>query len=268
MQKIAGIHLSSFNSNNTAIAILRCDGPGIYSLVSCYDKVGALGLRFADDRIVDILTCEGEIHEIFIDCPLSLPPCISCTVAACPGITRCEDLRVGMMQSMNLAVPKAKRRSVNPQAQRVWDIYQIARRNGLRHEPGFSSLNAPLAIRAMVLVKRLKSTFPHVLIRETQVEAALANFSRYLVMPDFAEYRRFSRGKEVRKSILAAFQDRQKLGFALQIPDHLRAILVESLFLFDAFIASLINACLQEGKVDQAPNFMQALDEWVFLPNQ
>lgn len=280
MQKVVGIHLSSFKSKNTALAFLKrrsgaaADGGEaenvIYELSSVYERVGSSGAMSGDDRISAILACEGQMHEIFVDCPLNVPPCVSCRLPSCPGLARCPDVRVAYMQSVqagSLLKKPAKRRMINPQAQRVWDVFQTYGLGQSGQEPVFGTTNAPLAVRALTLARRLREGFPDLTLKEASVPAFIQELAAAAGVPALLHYRDFEAGGSSRRAFLDLVIDDGALGFRLGDLHGFRAQAAESLPVFSALVTALMAACYLEGRAAAVPPALVDLGEQVYFPD-
>src|SRR5262249_33428731 len=125
----AGVHLSGPNANKTALAVLVGDPrKSPLKIAKVYEKIGAFGTLFSDERLAHILTLDGPFAEVFIDCPLTVPPCVACQRPMCPGVVKCDDVSVAYMLAISSKVRRRgarKARPVNPQSQRLWDVMQL-----------------------------------------------------------------------------------------------------------------------------------------------
>ena len=119
---VGGIHLSGPNSPETSIVIMTgqfLDGNLKMSYV--FEKIAAFGSLFSDDRLFELIKITSP-SEVFVDCPLTVPPCVSCERSLCPGVPACEDMAVAMMQAIASGASKTRKRPLNPQTQRLWDV--------------------------------------------------------------------------------------------------------------------------------------------------
>src|SRR5690606_8451149 len=146
----------------------------------------------------------------FIDAPLTSSPCDMCVRAVCPGVLHCEDLAVAYMLKLNEECKKSgrrKKRPLNPQNQRLWDVAfgLDPRFSGL--EPSFSSNKIALVARAKALAKRLQRLEPAVGLKETSVPHTLAAMAS--AFHDYQRasqlYRNFEAGGQYRKQLVTFF---------------------------------------------------------------
>ena len=105
-----GIHLAGPNSEKTTIAAAQKNAYSQYVITDIYEKIGSFGDLFSDDRLVDLIRYIGPYPVLFLDAPLSSPPCVSCVRSTCPGVVGCADLSVAYMLSINGKL-RAKRKS-------------------------------------------------------------------------------------------------------------------------------------------------------------
>ncbi len=122
-----GIHLSGPNSHKTSIVCLEGDlHHEPLTVVKVYEKIGSFGSLFSDDRIVEMIRHLGPAEEAFVDCPLTVPPCVACVRSSCPGVKGCEDITVAYMMHLASLIDQTKgkrRKPLNPQSQRLWDVF-------------------------------------------------------------------------------------------------------------------------------------------------
>jgi hypothetical protein len=268
--KYAGVHLSGPNANKTALAVL--EGEALTEplrIVKVYEKIGSFGTLFSDERLVEILLHGGPFHEVFIDCPLTVPPCVACVRPTCPGAVKCDDLAVAYMLSISAQVRRRgarKARPVNPQSQRLWDVLQLVELDAERLEPSYSSNMAPLVTRARTLQRRLNGLAPRVELKETSVAHALEAVRLSLDLPDDIRtaYRNFEAGLDQRVQIVEAMLDAGWLEEPDE-PDELCAV-TETVEGFHAFMAALVGAMHDAGRTAAVPDDFVAGEGWVHVP--
>lgn len=268
--RFAGVHLSGPNANKTALAVL--EGEALtqpLKLVKVYEKIGSFGTLFSDERLVEVLVYGGPFQQVFIDCPLTVPPCVACQRPTCPGAVKCDDLAVAYMLSISAQVRRRgarKARPVNPQSQRLWDVLQLVDQEAERLEPSYSSNMAPLVARARTLQRRLNSLSPQIVLRETAIAHALDAVSAALdLAPDVRlTYRNFETGLEQRVQIVEALLDVGWLDEPDE-PDELCAV-TDTVEGFHAFIAALVGALYHSGLTAAAPKDFVQGEGWVHVP--
>jgi len=266
---VAGIHLSGANTRKTAVVILNANLPkASLNVKKVYEKIGSYGRLFSDDRLVQLLQLEGPFAQVFIDAPLAVPPCVSCQRVKCPGVAACEDISVAYMMAMVARSQHDKRRRhrpINPQNQRLWDIYEAVEGESQPFEPTYHPNVSQLATRARTLQRRLQHGDSPIDIHETSVPKALMALAPHLTMPvkDIMLYRNFEKGRVTRVQILEALIE---LTPELAIDQDEIAQLSTSLEVFQGFIASYVAIMAQSGLCRLCPENFVEKDGWVVLP--
>ena len=270
MPAFAGIHLSGSNAPKTAVVILR-HSPNSFSLnlSKVYEKIGSFGNLFSDDRLIGILGHVSPLNGVFVDCPLSAPPCVECRRPVCPGVVRCEDVSVGFMSSMAALQKRSGARRVrplNPQSQRLWDVLQVYSMGSDRSEPSFSANLAPLVIRAQTLQRRLNAERPELRLRETQISAALQALAPVLALaPEIrVKYRNFEVGLETREEIAEALLATEILD--TKSDPTMIDTCVSSVETFHALIAAVVAGLYARGLTSQPTEAFVEGAGWVYLP--
>lgn len=265
--KAAGIHISGSNAQRSAIVVLA--GRPLLEplrLERVYDRIGSSGSMFSDERIVGIVGIESPLAGVFVDCPMTVPPCVSCQRAVCPGVAACEDVSVAYMLSLTGAIKRTgarKKRPINPQSQRLWDItYQADMEEGF--EPTYSSNLAPLIVRAQTLQRRFNATHPSLKLFETAIPHALRRICEHLRLDPYLRfsYRSFDQGREIRGQILDALVREQWAADDAE----LKTKVAPSVDIFHAYIAAFCASLHLCRLSDQKPEAFPATDGWVYLP--
>ena len=201
-----GIHLSGPNAKKSALVVLTSRLEGAHFL-SLYEKIGSLGSLFSDERIIDILKLVPSLESVFVDCPISEPPCVNCERPVCPGVVRCEDVAVGMMMAIEQKRGRKgghKLRPLNPQNLRLWDAMYGRGGEFGKMEPTYSANLAPLVVRAKTLQRRLRMDLPRIDLRETHVPFLLKQLEVVFDRAGWAmNYRNFEAGFDVRCEVLS-----------------------------------------------------------------
>ena len=284
-RRVAGIHLSGPNAHKTAVVILTLQESlpdsqrfQLPSVVKVYEKIGSWGNLFSDERLVDILLKEAAgtaISSIFVDSPLSAPPCVSCQRPICPGVMQCDDMSVAWMLALagredrRGARAGKKARPINPQSQRLWDILQAP----LGTSPTWTSGQAPLVVRARTLQKRLAAAVPQTRLLETSVPHVLAMLEPWLALehsPKQASnfklseaYRSFEDGMEWRWEVTARLEALELLG---RSSDELKEQLAHSVEVFHAFMCGWMAALEAQGLTASPPAHWLDGEGWVHTP--
>jgi hypothetical protein len=279
-KSFAGIHLSGVSANRTSVAVLR--GEVMVSplrIMKVYERIGTFGSLFSDERLLEVLVHGGPFDQVFVDCPLSVPPCVACRLPSCPGVVSCDDVTVAYMLRASERLRRrgaAKSRPLNPQSQRLWDVYQLdAVSEGDRPEPSYSANLAPLVTRAMILQRRLKGANAGIDLKETSVSHTLQVLSPFLGLAPhtFQTYRRFEGGQDVRRRILEALvsQGWLQLDFdltELQPGDDPPTLeqMAHAPESFHACMAALVAALHEKGMTRHPPSTYVKGEGWVYVP--
>jgi len=259
-KKWLGLHLGGVNTPRSAVVVINLKNH-VPQVANILEKIGPLGNVGADERILEIISQSGVSDVIFIDAPLASPPCVSCLEPVCPGAMACSDVRVAYISAL-AAKAGHRRRPIDPQAHRVWDVMQMQDRKFV--DPTYSSSQSALVIRAQVLEKRLRSLNPRFRFKETHVPLAVLRLSSTLKIPqlELKQFRKFENGLRVRQRILTSFLENQLV--AMNSEDF--AKISGSLEVFQAFLCAWL--CVQDFlEFLQPPPKQYPLGEpWVWLP--
>jgi hypothetical protein len=234
-----------------------------------YEKIGSFGSLFSDERLVEILTHGGPFAEVFIDCPLTVPPCVACQRPRCPGAVQCDDVAVAYMLAISNKVRRRgarKARPVNPQSQRLWDVLQLSQGPAERLEPSYSANLAPLVTRARTLQKRLNSLPRPITLKETQIPNTLECLRQPLRLSPAikVDYRGFETGHERRRQILARMVSSGWIEPAWDT--EMFDLIGRSVESFHAFMSAWVAAMHHAGLSLQAPGEYIDSEGWVYLP--
>ena len=261
--KVAGIHLAGPNSTKTTLVIMTGHlGEGNLKISSIYDRMGTVNRLFSDDRLFDVLRGERP-DRVMIDSPLTVPPCVACTRMACPGVNACEDIAVAYMQKLvDTQRGKKKKKPMNPQTQRIWDVKEWYEWHPSLQEPTYSANKAPLVVRSLTLQKRLRSLEKPIKLYETSIPHALSVFVEQLELaPELGyQYRAFGVGREQRQKLVAALV---KEGI---ISNHLMDEATASVETFSAFVAAVMAGLEMQDLVSRPENDFFTDQGWVYLP--
>jgi predicted nuclease with RNAse H fold len=159
-KRFIGIDLGGGKGKKTALAVLdRCKGGVTVTALRPRSDESPLydGALFAAVRDL------GEGAMVCVDAPLTLPPCIPCRVAVCPGQDRCVDPEVVTLRRLsacpvrNVASLRGKP-GVTPYTQRATEAYLLHRR-GIPPREALGQGMGPLTARACHLVRALANRF-------------------------------------------------------------------------------------------------------------
>jgi hypothetical protein len=265
--KLAGIHLAGPNSLKTTVVMMTGFlGEGNLKIASVYDRLGPAYKLFSDERLFELLQHERP-DRVMVDCPLTLPPCVACTRPSCPGVIACEDIAVSYMQKLlESSVGRRRKRPLNPQTQRVWDVEAWFEQSPHIQEPSYSANKAPLVVRARTLQRRLNSLSPPLVLHETSIPHVLLALCEQWGLPFKLglEYRTFEEGEKRREEWLRQFQNRGLLSQDLRPSDLL--LLTRELEVFSAWISGMMAYWHAAGHAPEASNPFYAEQGWVYLP--
>jgi hypothetical protein len=261
--KVAGIHLAGPNSTKTTLVIMTGHlGEGNLKISSIYDRMGTVHRLFSDDRLFDVLSSERP-DRVMIDSPLTVPPCVACTRVSCPGVNACEDIAVAYMQKLvDTQRGKKKKKPMNPQTQRIWDVKEWYQWHPSLQEPTYSANKAPLVVRSLTLQRRLRSLQEPIRLYETSIPHALSVFVEQLALPTELgyQYRAFGIGREQRQKLMRA------LVQARIIDGHLMDEATASVETFSALVAAIMAGLELRDKVSRPENEFFTDQGWVYLP--
>ncbi len=183
-RRFVGVDLGGGRGKNTAVARLEHlekDGSWRLVLADAKSRHGQRGTgaaneppegdtHFRDEVLVDYIErWTDDATIVAIDAPLTLPPCLRCTLP-CPGIAGCE---VPVVQWMRTHAPKLRDRgrsdpnkpAVTPYTQRATELLLAG--TGLRPRESLGQGTGPLAARAAWLRRRLS---PRLRLHENLIE--------------------------------------------------------------------------------------------------
>jgi predicted RNase H-like nuclease len=250
-QHVLGIDLGGGKSKKTALATLRVDGRSA-TVVDIAPRTGAA--PFYDPTLLDTIRGYGDETLLCIDAPLTLPPCLRCTVPVCPGQQLCVDPSVVEMRAiaaelaaeaeqrydarttpmssvgLSLRANRDTRRgkpSITPYTQRTTEVY-LAWSAGIAAREGLGQGTGPLAARAAHLSRALADRFT---LNENLIEvypkATLAALG--LGTP----FKKHLREREGRAGILESLAGELRFG-----PGVWRELCIQSDHLFEAVICA------------------------------
>ena len=230
---VLGIDLGGGKGKKTALATLRLDGRSA-TVVDIAPRTGAV--PFYDAALLETIRQYGDETLLCIDAPLTLPPCLRCTVTVCPGQEACVDPSVVEMRALATeatgggARDRDARRgkpSITPYTQRTTEVY-LSHRLGIVAREGLGQGTGPLAARAAHLVRALADRFTlNANLIEVYPKATLALLG--LGTP----FKKHLRERETRAGILDALSDELRFG-----PGIWRERCVQSDHLFEAVICA------------------------------
>jgi hypothetical protein len=239
---VLGIDLGGGKGKKTALATLRVDGKTA-TVVDIAPRNGAL--PFYDTALIDTIRQYGDETLLCVDAPLTLPPCLRCTVALCPGQNACVDPSVLEMRALAEKEARANDRGsrrgkppITPYTQRATEVHLSGRLRIVARE-GLGQGTGPLAARAAHLLRALADRFH---LNENLIEAYPK--ATLAVLGLGTRFKKTLRERETRARILEALAGELRFG-----PGVWRELCIQSDHLFEAVI------CAYTG-------FLWARDSW------
>ena len=227
---VLGIDLGGGKGKKTALATLRVDGQ-IATVVDIAPRNGAL--PFYDAPLIETIRQYGDDTLICVDAPLTLPPCLRCTVPLCPGQNACVDPSVVEMRALSAegaAGDRDTRRGkppITPYTQRATEVY-LSRRLAIVAREGLGQGTGPLAARAAHLTRALADRFH---LNENLIEAYPKATLALLGLG--TPFKKHLRERETRARILEALAGELRFG-----PGVWRELCIQSDHLFEAVICA------------------------------
>jgi predicted nuclease with RNAse H fold len=161
-KRFVGVDLGGGKGKKTALAVLERHADGV-AVTSIAPRSGAAPLY--DAALIEIIRSMGEDTAVCVDAPLTLPPCLRCVVAVCPGQQRCVDAAVVEMRRLyGPSTPPADRDErrgkppLTPYTQRATEVY-LHRRRGILPRETLGQGMGPLTARAAHLCRALADRF-------------------------------------------------------------------------------------------------------------
>jgi len=112
-----------------------------------------------DAALIGAVRERGEGAAVCVDAPLTLPPCVRCEVACCPGQSSCIDAEVVALRRLfGLGVGRKGKPAFTPYTQRATEAY-LERRRGIAPREALGQGMGPLTARASFLVRALADRF-------------------------------------------------------------------------------------------------------------
>jgi predicted nuclease with RNAse H fold len=240
-KRFIGIDLGGGKGKKTALAVLDRSKSGV-TVTALHPRPGEPPLY--DAALIAAVRDRAEGAVVCVDAPLTLPPCVRCDVACCPGQEGCADAEVVTMR--RLYAPGPGERSVGlrgkpvltPYTQRAAESYLLRRRGVLPRETLGQGMG-PLTARACFLVRGLADRFT---LNDNLIEVFPRATLELLGFRD-----RYKKRVDKRIEILARLRD---LSFA---PGIWREECRQSDHVFDAVI------CAYTG-------FLRSRDAWPVAP--
>jgi len=164
--RFIGVDLGGGRGKKTALAVLERSDEGV-TVTRLAPRAREVPLY--DKALVAAIRDLGSTALVCVDAPLTLPPCLRCPEAVCPGQDACGDAEVIAMRGLAAQALAARppdpscrdhrrgKPSITPYTQRATDIY--LRTRGLLARETLGQGMGPLTARAVHLVKALAPDF-------------------------------------------------------------------------------------------------------------
>jgi predicted RNase H-like nuclease len=156
-----GLDLGGGKGKKTALAILERRDDAV-AVVGLLPRPGDTPLY--DASLVDAILKRADGALLCVDAPLTLPPCLTCQVAVCPGQDQCVDPAVVEMRRLG-GVPADPTRdhrrgkpTITPYTQRPTEVY-LRERRGIQPRETLGQGMGPLTARAVHLLRALAGRF-------------------------------------------------------------------------------------------------------------
>jgi hypothetical protein len=262
---VVGVDLGGGKGKKTALATLRVDA-ACATVVEIAPREGER--PFYDTTLVETIRQFGDGTLLCLDAPLTLPPCLRCTVPVCPGQEACVDPAVVAMRAIaadaaaadpDLVSGRNVRRgkpSVTPYTQRATELY-LAHRLGLVPREALGQGTGPLAARAAHLVRALADRFS---LNESLLEVYPKGT---LTALGFARpYKKHLHERETRAHILESLAGDLRFG-----PGVWRELCVQSDHLFEAVICAYTGYLwARDGWTAPAAHEALTAGGWIWTP--
>lgn len=271
-RRFIGIDLGGGRGKNTAVARLECsprgddDAAPRLAVVEAKVRHGHRGTGHGDDDPGGAALFRDEVLTAYIDrwvddetvvainAPLTLPPCIRCTLP-CPGVARCDVPVVVWMRRWAprlLDRPRSDRSkpAVTPYTQRATELLLAA--TGIQPREALGQGTGPLAARAAYLRRTLS---PRLRLHENLLEVhPKATLTRMLGSKVERRSRQGETGRvwDARKEILTGLAE--GIAFDYVWPE----LVVRNPHVFDAVICGFTAFLWSRGAWSGPPDFADA----------
>jgi hypothetical protein len=207
--------------------------------------IGATSYQDSDKRLIQSISDHGGANIFCIDAPLTLPPCVTCTLI-CPGTMDCPTNAVShMRKEWELSKKTFKKvRIPQPYVDRYFEIFarnhfeKNLLSSGLEFEAVLSSGKAPLTARSIRIARELQSLYPHALILETNSQASTVGWGSICGVENarFDSYKSISLGAKQRHGII---KNLEKFRYAVRSAGIHESLLKEIPNDLEVFLAAM-----------------------------
>lgn len=199
-RRFLGLELGGSRSHRTALVALDYFESEHRAFVAELHAQLHGGVDETADAELARLISSSPHEALGVNAPLSLPPCVACTLPVCPTFERCDQPAILWMREEAKKVA-GKARPISPYTQRPVDLLHRGRwQDEAPFDESFGSGRAPLAARMLYLKRQLAST--HLL--EVNPRLALAGLAPWFAITkrELRRCRDVEEGLENRASIL------------------------------------------------------------------
>ena len=160
-ERFIGIDLGGGKGKKTALAVLDRSKCGV-TVTALHPRPDEPPLY--DAALIAAVRDHGAGATVCVDAPLTLPPCVRCDVARCPGQESCADAEVIALRRLfglgpgRSGVGRRGKPAVTPYTQRATEAY-LLRRRGILPREALGQGMGPLTARATHLVRALADRF-------------------------------------------------------------------------------------------------------------
>ena len=160
-KRFIGIDLGGGKGKKTALAVLDRSKSGV-TVTALHPRADESPLY--DTALIAAVRERAEGATVCVDAPLTLPPCLRCNVARCPGQESCADTEVITLRrlfevvTVGSGVGRRGKPAVTPYTQRATEAY-LLRRRGILSREAMGQGMGPLTARASHLVRALADLF-------------------------------------------------------------------------------------------------------------
>jgi len=160
-KRFIGIDLGGGKGKKTALAVLDRSKGGV-TVAALHPRADEAPLY--DTALIAAVRERAESATVCVDAPLTLPPCVRCDVACCPGQESCTDAEVVTLRRLLglgpgcSGVGRRGKPAFTPYTQRATEAY-LLRRRGILPREALGQGMGPLTARASHLVRALADRF-------------------------------------------------------------------------------------------------------------
>jgi predicted nuclease with RNAse H fold len=255
-KRFIGIDLGGGKGKKTALAVLERSKVGV-TVTALHPRPDEPPLY--DTALIAAVRDRAAGAAVCVDAPLTLPPCVRCQLAVCPGQEGCADAEVVSLRRLlapgpgESGVGRRGKPAVTPYTQRATEAY-LVRRRGILPREALGQGMGPLTARACFLARALADRF-------TLNDSLIEVFPRAtLELLGFRD--RYKKRVDKRIEILARLRD---LSFA---PGVWREECRQSDHVFDAVICAYTGYLRSRDAWPVSPELASLFPSagWIWVP--